>query len=105
MNQYEDLVRFIVDHLVEDHDSIEIMGETKDRGTTLRISVAPDDMGKVIGKGGHTIDALRTVVRAAGVRNHDRVYVDLNEPERAWSGATETTESWDEDDFAEEGDH
>jgi len=45
-----------------------VEAEPDDRGVILRLSVAPDDMGKVIGRGGRTARALRTLVRVAGTR-------------------------------------
>jgi predicted RNA-binding protein YlqC (UPF0109 family) len=43
----------------------------------VEIKVGPDDMGKLIGKGGRNIDAIRAVVRAAGLRHRQRVQVDV----------------------------
>jgi len=47
------------------------------RTTIIEVSVAEEDMGKVIGKGGRNIEAIRAVVRAAGLRKHERVQVEL----------------------------
>ncbi len=46
-------------------------------GVTLRLHVAPDDMGKVIGKRGRVAQAIRTVVRAAGAREGVEATVDI----------------------------
>jgi predicted RNA-binding protein YlqC (UPF0109 family) len=43
----------------------------------VEIKVGADDMGKIIGKGGRNIDAIRAVVRAAGLRHRQRVQVDV----------------------------
>ena len=50
-----------------------------DRGTVLRLRVDPEDMGKVIGRGGRMARAIRTVVRAAGTRSGVSAYVDIVE--------------------------
>ena len=50
-----------------------------DRGVILRLSVAPDDMGKVIGRGGRTARALRTIVRVAGSREGLGTIVEIVE--------------------------
>jgi len=51
----------------------------KGRTTIIEVGVAESDMGKLIGKGGRNIDAVRAVVRAAGLRAHERVQVELAE--------------------------
>ena len=51
----------------------------KGRTTVVEVGVAEADMGKLIGKGGRNIDAVRAVVRAAGLRGHERVQVELAE--------------------------
>jgi uncharacterized protein len=48
-----------------------------DRGFRYTVHVAPDDMGKVIGKGGRTAKAIRAVVRAAATRQGTSAYVDI----------------------------
>ena len=47
------------------------------QGTVIRLQVAPDDMGKVIGKQGRIAKALRTVVNAAAVRENKKVTVEI----------------------------
>ncbi len=61
-----DLVDFLVSELVDDPDAVEVTESEDDRGFRYTVHVAPDDMGKVIGKGGRTAKAIRAVVRAAG---------------------------------------
>ena len=52
--------------------------EPDERGVILRLSVAPDDMGKVIGRGGRTARAIRAIVRAAATRQGIRsVFVEI----------------------------
>jgi len=48
-----------------------------DRGMRYTVRVAPDDMGKVIGKGGRTAKAIRAVVRAAAARRDTSAFVDI----------------------------
>jgi uncharacterized protein len=50
-----------------------------ERGMVLHLRVDPDDMGKVIGRGGRTARALRTLVRAAGTRSGMSAFVDIAE--------------------------
>jgi hypothetical protein len=63
-----ELLEFLARELVDEPDAVEVTETEDDRGLLLSLHVAPDDMGKVIGKGGRTARALRAVVRAAGTR-------------------------------------
>lgn len=79
MTDYVDLTRFIAEHIVNDQGAIEIETRPRGRSTIIRLGVAEGDMPKVIGKGGRNIEAIRAVVRAAGLRHHERVQVELKE--------------------------
>lgn len=71
-----DVLEYLVRSLVEDPDSVEIDID-EGRTVALRVRVAPDDMGRVIGKRGRIANAIRTVVRAAAVRDGVDVDVDF----------------------------
>ena len=74
----EDLLAYLARALVDDPDAVEVEGFEEDDGTiVLELSVAPEDTGKVIGRGGRTVSALRTVVKASSVREGRRVLVDV----------------------------
>ena len=74
----EDLLAYLARSLVDDPDAVEVESFEEDDGTVvLELHVAPDDTGKVIGRGGRTVAALRTVMRAAAVREGRRVLVDV----------------------------
>jgi len=74
----EDLLEFLARGLVDDPDAVEVEGFEEDDGTVvLELSVAEGDAGKVIGRGGRTAAALRTVMRAVGARDGERVVVDV----------------------------
>jgi predicted RNA-binding protein YlqC (UPF0109 family) len=72
-----DLVDFLVSELVDDPDSVEVTESEDDRGFRYAVHVAPDDMGKVIGKGGRTAKAIRAIVRAAASRHDTSAFVDI----------------------------
>jgi predicted RNA-binding protein YlqC (UPF0109 family) len=75
-----ELLEYLVRSLVDRPDEVEIEEFTEDDGTVVfELSVADDDYGKVIGRGGRTAQALRTVVKAAGARDERRVLVDIVE--------------------------
>ncbi len=71
------LVEFIARSLVDDPESVRVT-ETEDRNSiNIQLKVAPDDMGKIIGKKGRIARALRTVVRAAAARSNKKVTVEI----------------------------
>jgi predicted RNA-binding protein YlqC (UPF0109 family) len=72
-----DLVAFLAQELVDDPDAVEVDETSDGRGVRLSVRVAPGDMGKVIGKGGRTAKAIRTVVRAAASRDDQGAIVDF----------------------------
>jgi len=63
--------------IVDDPSAIHVEVEQGRGGVTLRLHVAPDDMGKVIGKRGRVAQSIRTLVRAAGAREGIGVNVDI----------------------------
>ena len=74
----DDFVAFLARALVDDPDGVSVESFEEDDGTTVyEVTVAEDDVGKVIGRNGRTVNALRTVVRAAAVRDGRRVLVDI----------------------------
>jgi len=74
----EDLLAYLARSLVDRPDEVSVESFEEDDGTVvLELHVAEDDAGKVIGRGGRTVAALRTVVKAASVRQGRRVLVDV----------------------------
>ena len=75
-----DLLVYLAKALVDQPDKVEVEQFEEDDGTlVLELSVAPDDYGQVIGRGGRTAQALRTVVKAAAVKDNRRVLIDIVE--------------------------
>ena len=72
-----DLVLWLARQLVEDRDAVQVEAIERDRSTVFELSVAQDDLGRVIGRGGRTAKALRTVLDAAGRREGRRVVLDI----------------------------
>jgi uncharacterized protein len=64
----KDLLDYLARELVDDPDAVEVEQVDDERGVLLTLSVAQDDMGKVIGRGGRTARAIRIVMKAAGMR-------------------------------------
>jgi predicted RNA-binding protein YlqC (UPF0109 family) len=75
-----ELLVYLAQALVDEPGAVEVEEFEEDDGTlVLELSVAEDDYGKVIGRGGRTAQALRTVVKAAAVKDNRRVLVDIVE--------------------------
>ena len=71
------LVEYIVKALVDDPDQIVIAERTGRNTTIIELSVAKEDIGKVIGKEGRTINAIRTILNAAGASQKKRVVLEV----------------------------
>jgi predicted RNA-binding protein YlqC (UPF0109 family) len=70
-----DAVELIVKHLVREADEVDVREVERDRSTTvIEIRVAESDVGKVIGRQGRTVKALRSLLHAAG-QKHNRRYI------------------------------
>jgi uncharacterized protein len=72
-----ELLEFLVRALVEDPDAVKVEELEEDGDLVYEISVAEDDLGRVIGKGGRIANAIRTIAKAAAVRLDRRVIVDI----------------------------
>ena len=75
-----ELLVYLARQLVDEPDQVEVEAFEEDDGTlVLELSVADDDYGKVIGRGGRTAQSLRTIIKAAAVKDNRRVLVDIVE--------------------------
>ena len=75
-----ELLEYLARSLVDSPDQVTIEEFEEDDGTlVLELSVADDDYGQIIGRGGRTAQALRTVVKAAAVKDNRRVLIDIVE--------------------------
>ncbi len=72
-----ELVEFLVRALVEKPDEVEVEEFEEDGDLVLEVTVADDDLGRVIGRGGRIANAIRTGARAAGARDDRKVIVDI----------------------------
>ena len=71
------VLEYVVKTLVEDPDAVEVEYDDRGRRPTLNVHVGPGDMGRVIGKRGRVAQSIRTVVRAAAVRDGLEVEVEF----------------------------
>jgi len=74
----EELLAYLARQLVDEPDQVRVERQGREDGELLlELHVAPDDVGKVIGKQGRIVRALRTVVKASAVRSGRRVHVEI----------------------------
>ena len=76
----EELVKYIVEQLVDDKDSIIVSSNDEDAKTMIiTVNVAKDDVGKIIGRNGKIASSIRTIVKSASVKLGKRVIVKIGE--------------------------
>ncbi len=73
----KELVEFIAKSLVDNPEDVVVTEVEGSQSVILELKVHPDDMGKVIGKQGRIAKALRTVVKAAAIKENKRVVVEI----------------------------
>ena len=72
-----ELLEYLARGLVEQPDQVRVEAVHEDDAVVLELSVADDDYGNVIGRGGRTASALRAVIKSAGAKRNQRVFVDI----------------------------
>lgn len=76
-------LRYVLESIVEDKDQLQIDFKTDELGILLTVQVSDRDMGKLIGKGGQTVKALRTLLRIIGGNAQQRINLKILEPQPA----------------------
>ena len=72
-----ELVKFVAQKLVDKPDAVDVREVDGPESVVIELRVDPDDMGKVIGKQGRTAKSIRTVVKAATLKNEKPVFVEI----------------------------
>ena len=75
----KELVEYIVRSLVEDKDAVKVTIEENDDETVVRVSVADEDMGRVIGKNGKVASSIRTIVKSLDGKERRKTFVKFGE--------------------------
>jgi predicted RNA-binding protein YlqC (UPF0109 family) len=75
----KDILLSIVNAIVDNPDKVEVKEENIEGVDNFTITVAPEDMGKIIGKGGKVIRAIRNVMKIPAIKNNQRIYISLTE--------------------------
>jgi len=86
MEKDQEVLEYVVKVIVDHPESIKVSRTIDGRGVLLLLDVHPEDMGKVIGKEGHTAKAIRAILRVVGIKNGARVNLKINEPEGSTRG-------------------
>jgi len=75
----KELVEILAKALVDHSDQVLVIQSETEKSVHLQLKVAPEDMGKVIGKQGKIANAIRTLVKAAAVKDGRRVHMDIDQ--------------------------
>jgi uncharacterized protein len=75
----KEAVELIVKHLVHEAEAVDVREIEGDRATVIEVRVAQPDVGKVIGRQGRTVKALRSLLHAAGQKHHRRYVLEIVE--------------------------
>ncbi len=73
----KDLVEYVIKAIVAEPDAVIITEENSDDGLLIKLEVAPDDKGRVIGRQGRVAQALRTLLRVKAAREETRVRLEI----------------------------
>lgn len=77
----QEFLEYLVKSLVDNPDKVEVNRKVDEMGVLLTLKVAPEDMGKIIGRSGNTAKAIRSLLRIVGIKNNARVNLKIEEPE------------------------
>jgi len=76
----KELVEYIAKSLVEDPSQVKVVETEEGDHVRIELTVAKEDMGRIIGKGGRVANSIRTLLRVAAVREGKRASLDVIEP-------------------------
>ena len=75
----KELIEYIVKALVEDKDSVKVEIDSNENETVVHVFVNPDEIGRVIGKGGRIASSIRTIAKSTSGRDRKKVFVKFGE--------------------------
>ena len=75
----KDILNYIISSLVDKPEEIEIKENEQEGVVNFNVTVAKEDMGKIIGKNGKVIKAIRTVMKIPAIKNNKRIFISLTE--------------------------
>lgn len=77
----KEFLEFLIKSIVEHPEEVKVERKVDEMGVLLTLKVHPTDMAQVIGRGGLTAQAIRSLLRIVGIKNHARVNLKIFEPE------------------------
>jgi predicted RNA-binding protein YlqC (UPF0109 family) len=77
MADYQRLMQFIIGQVVTKPDKVQLQVKQRPRSVMIKVHLDPEDAGKLIGRGGRHIEAIRTLMRAAALKERRKVFVDI----------------------------
>lgn len=80
MDQDQVFLEYVVKALVDNGEAVSVVRSVDEMGVLLTLTVAPEDMGKIIGRDGNIAKAIRTLLRVVGMKHNARVNLKVNEP-------------------------
>jgi len=87
---YVEVLETIIKNLVNNPEAVKITRSLDELGVLLKIKVHPQDMGLLIGRRGEMIKAIKTIMRAIGIKNYARINIKIEEPRPVSSMKTAT---------------
>ncbi len=78
-SEMKELIEYIAKSLVDQPDAVKVTEVTGERTSVIELSVAEEDMGKIIGKQGRTVSAIRTLLNAASMKQKKRTILEIIE--------------------------
>lgn len=85
----KNFVEYVVGAIVDNPDKVSVERKVDEMGVLLELTVAPEDMGKIIGKDGQTAKAIRTLLRVLGAQINARINLKIIEPDGGTGGRME----------------
>ena len=79
-NHDQQFTQYVIQSIVDYPEQVTVERTVDEQGVLLALSVAAEDMGKVIGREGQTAKAIRTLLRVVGMKNNARISLKINEP-------------------------
>lgn len=86
----QELVEYITKSLVDDPNQVQVKMSENAHAVNVELQVAPEDMGRIIGKGGRVVNSLRTLVRIAAIRQGKRATLEILDANGKVSHANES---------------
>ena len=89
----QEFVEMIVKAIVENPDDVKTERTVDDKGVLISLILNPSDMGKIIGKGGRTVNSIRKLLHVFGAKSNERVNLKIFEPDGGEVQVSEDTDS------------